>query len=87
MVAIGFIDDDPNMQRLTVRGLPVVGTFKELPELCEKYAIEEVIITSFKIFPKQRLAIQAVCNQHGIQCREFKLAFSEIGQDTEAVEE
>lgn len=41
---VGFVDDDPNKQKKSIRGIPVLGTRKDIPRLVEKYGVEEVII-------------------------------------------
>jgi len=41
---VGFVDDDPNKQSLKLLGLPVLGNRNHIPNLVEKYQIEELII-------------------------------------------
>ena len=41
---IGFVDDDPHKQSLTVRGLPIFGGREAIPELVENMGVDEVII-------------------------------------------
>lgn len=41
---IGFIDDDPLKRGINIHGIPVLGKVDELPEVCQKYNIEEVAI-------------------------------------------
>ena len=41
---VGFVDDDPHKQSLTVRGLPIFGGREAIPELVASRDIDEVII-------------------------------------------
>jgi len=41
---IGFVDDDPRKRNLRVLGLPVFGGREQIPELVEKYGVQEIMI-------------------------------------------
>jgi FlaA1/EpsC-like NDP-sugar epimerase len=41
---IGFVDDDPDKQRMLLNGVPVVGRIERLKSIVRKYNIEEVIL-------------------------------------------
>jgi FlaA1/EpsC-like NDP-sugar epimerase len=41
---IGFVDDDPAKQGLTLHGVRVLGTREEIPELVRRYRVEELLI-------------------------------------------
>ncbi|GGI65667.1 polysaccharide biosynthesis protein [Enterococcus alcedinis] len=41
---VGFVDDDPNKQRIYLSGVRVLGTTNDLLELIEKYEIEMVTV-------------------------------------------
>lgn len=41
---VGFIDDSENKISLNVQGFPVLGSRKDIPEVVEKYGVEEIII-------------------------------------------
>lgn len=41
---IGFIDDNPHKQHMQILGLEVLGTQSQIPELVEKYKVNEIII-------------------------------------------
>ncbi|MDD5676414.1 MAG: nucleoside-diphosphate sugar epimerase/dehydratase [Kiritimatiellae bacterium] len=41
---VGFVDDDPNKQKKSIHGLPVLGTRADIPRLVEQYEVEEVVI-------------------------------------------
>lgn len=41
---VGFVDDDPNKQRLSVNGVPVLGDRNAIPELVKRHKIDQIII-------------------------------------------
>ena len=41
---VGFVDDNPYKQGVAIHGVPVLGHLANIPELVEKYQIQEVII-------------------------------------------
>lgn len=41
---IGFIDDDPAKQWMTVHGIPVLGKLSDVRHLVERYSIDEVLL-------------------------------------------
>jgi len=60
---IAFVDDDQSKQKLRVHGLPVVGEIKNLPEVVEKYEIDEVVIAFSKTSGKQMREILSLCRE------------------------
>lgn len=41
---VGFIDDDPQKQGLTIHGVPILGQCSMLPEIITKYKPDEILI-------------------------------------------
>jgi FlaA1/EpsC-like NDP-sugar epimerase len=79
LAPVGFIDDDPAKRRLRLEGVPVLGTFEEMPSILAKYSIAEVLI-SIKGFDRQRLAeVAALCRERGVTIRSMRFALEEIG--------
>ena len=81
LVPVGFIDDDPLKQGLSAQGLSVVGSFADLPELCRRYRVEEVLITAFRITEARRMEIGAACEEAGIECGVFSCSFTPFSAD------
>ncbi len=44
MIEVGFVDDDNAKQRTRIDGLPVMGGHSDIPKLCDKHGIDEIII-------------------------------------------
>ena len=65
--AIGFIDDDRRKQKTRFRGLPVLGTCKEIPAVCRKKQIEEVIIAIPSATGKQIRTIVDYCQKANVR--------------------
>ena len=43
MTAVALIDDDPAKVGIHVQGLPVVGQIDDLPQVIERYHIQQII--------------------------------------------
>ncbi len=41
---VGFIDDDPSKQGISIHGISVLGTLEKLPQICEDYKVDEIAI-------------------------------------------
>jgi FlaA1/EpsC-like NDP-sugar epimerase len=44
MTEVGFVDDDNAKRHTRIGGLPVLGRHSDIPKLCEKYGIDEIVI-------------------------------------------
>ena len=76
---VGFIDDDVAKRRLRLEGVPVLGTFEDLPALIAKHAIAEVLVST-KALDRTRLAETAsLCRERGVAIRAMRFSLEEIG--------
>jgi UDP-GlcNAc:undecaprenyl-phosphate/decaprenyl-phosphate GlcNAc-1-phosphate transferase len=76
---VGFIDDDPSKRRLRLEGVPVVGTFGDLPRLFETLGVAQLIVST-RALDRHRLADAAgICRDRGIAIRSLRFALDEIG--------
>ncbi|AQQ69979.1 UDP-N-acetyl-alpha-D-glucosamine C6 dehydratase [Limihaloglobus sulfuriphilus] len=41
---IGLIDDDPAKRKVSIHGIPVIGTIDDLDLICEEYDVEEIAV-------------------------------------------
>ncbi|MCQ6560438.1 polysaccharide biosynthesis protein [Paenibacillus mendelii] len=60
-IPVGFIDDDPYKQRLTIYGLPVYGTRNDIARITEEEKIDEIIIAMPSVSKSQISAIINIC--------------------------
>ena len=44
MTPVAFVDDDPDKQNMKIRGISVVGTLADIPEIIEEYSVEKVVL-------------------------------------------
>lgn len=56
-VVVGMLDDAPANQRLRLQGVPVLGTIDQLPLVCRRARVAEILIT---ISTKQRRDMQRI---------------------------
>lgn len=66
---IGFIDDDPLKQGISIHGTGVLGTVEQLPKICKQRDIEEIAIAMPSASPKQLRRVIQVCDGTKIRFR------------------
>ncbi len=60
---VGFIDDDPGKQGLTIHGIRVLGTVECLPEIINRESIQQIFIAVPSASGEQIRRIVEVCQQ------------------------
>ncbi|MFW6015656.1 MAG: nucleoside-diphosphate sugar epimerase/dehydratase, partial [bacterium] len=60
---IGLIDDNPHKHNLEIHGVKVMGTRKNIPEIVESYAVDEIIIAIPSAHGKDIKQIYEYCNE------------------------
>ncbi|MCE5184898.1 MAG: polysaccharide biosynthesis protein [Planctomycetaceae bacterium] len=58
---VGFIDDDPAKQQMSIHGITVLGMVDQLPDLCQKHSIDEIAIAIPSATRKQLRRVVQVC--------------------------
>lgn len=66
---VGIVDDDPNKQNMYFYGKQVLGYTKDIPAICRKYAIDEIIIAIPSAPGKQVREWMELCAQANCRCR------------------
>jgi FlaA1/EpsC-like NDP-sugar epimerase len=66
---IGFVDDDPQKQDLTVRGIPIFGGRKDIAGLVERTGIDEVLIAMPSVSGETVREIVEICEDAGVKAR------------------
>lgn len=68
---VGFVDDDPGKQRVTINGIKVLGTSSHLLDLIERHKVDEVIIA---LAGNQDICreVARICQVQGLDCREVR---------------
>lgn len=60
-----IIDDDANKHGCIIRTVPVVGGRSKIPEMAEKYGVEEIVLAVPSASAAQRREIITICQQTG----------------------
>ncbi|MHC4425084.1 MAG: polysaccharide biosynthesis protein [Planctomycetota bacterium] len=66
---VGFIDDDPAKQGISIHGIGVLGTVEQLPDVCEERNIEEIAIATPSASHQQLRHVIQVCEGTKIRFR------------------
>lgn len=69
MTAIGFVDDDARKLREKFHGLSVLGLCDDIPKLCRRKRIDEVIIAMPSATGSKIKEITALCHQAEVACK------------------
>lgn len=64
---MGFVDDDPNKQKLRIHNVPVLGTVEEIPVLTKRYGVEQVLIAAPSASGQQIRRIIDMSKKAGVQ--------------------
>jgi FlaA1/EpsC-like NDP-sugar epimerase len=66
---VGFIDDDPAKQRVSIHSVAVLGDRKDLLSVIQQLAVEELLITISELPTIDLREIAAVCRSQGVAVR------------------
>ncbi len=58
---VGFVDDDPAKQGMSIHGVTVLGRVDDLPRLCEKHSIDEIAIAMPSASRKRLRQVVQIC--------------------------
>lgn len=67
MTVVGFVDDDPDKQGLTIQGAPVLGTRDDIPELARRCHVDHAIIAMPTAPGKAIRAVRSICEAAGLR--------------------
>jgi FlaA1/EpsC-like NDP-sugar epimerase len=66
---VGFVDDNPQLRRRRLRGVPVLGGSHEIERILDR-AEPDVVLVTIPDASRDRLEqIVAACDERGIACR------------------
>jgi FlaA1/EpsC-like NDP-sugar epimerase len=69
LIAVGFVDDDARKQHEKLHGLPVLGTCDDIPKLCRRKRIDEVIIAMPSAVGSKVKEITTLCKKAAVPCK------------------
>lgn len=65
---VGILDNDEKKKGQKLGGIPVLGSYDNLPELAKRHQIERVIVAIPSLDPSEYERILQMCNKLGIKC-------------------
>ncbi len=66
---VGFLDDNRRLKGSKVRGLPVLGSINDLPDLCQSLSVDIIIIAMPSATNAQMQRVVGFCEQVGLPFR------------------
>jgi UDP-GlcNAc:undecaprenyl-phosphate GlcNAc-1-phosphate transferase len=79
---IGFIDDDPQKQRMRLEGIPVLGDRDDLAAIVERHDIAEIVISIRNLEPSRLTDLLQECQRLGITLRRMRFSIDEVRPPT-----
>jgi len=67
MAVVGFMDDNPRIQKRKIRGYPVLGGMEELGKVLSTYDIEEIIISFRENSSSKKRELRELCDKIGAE--------------------
>ena len=69
MSVAGLIDSDPERQKMSFQGVPVLGTPRDLPRILAREGIDQVIIAQTAVGSRTLQKIVETCRRAGVQSK------------------
>ena len=69
LTPVGFVDDNLYKKGFTIQGLPVLGTCRDIPDIANEFAIDQVLVCMPSAPWKALHAIHDICRSAGIKVR------------------
>ena len=76
-----IIDDDPNKIGTYLQGIPIVGGKEEIPEMAQRYHIEEIIIAIPTLEDKERRKLLDICQQTACKIKMLPGIYQMVNQE------
>lgn len=76
---VAFVDDDPLKKGQILRGVPVAGGRREIPELVERFDVEEIVVAMPAASFQEKKAILDICSKTRCRLRTLPGFFELIG--------
>jgi FlaA1/EpsC-like NDP-sugar epimerase len=78
LTVVGFMDDNPRIQRRKIRGYPVLGGLKDLERIIASHNIQQIIISFKGNSSEKRRDIKCLCEEMGLEVdlKEMRLTIS-----------
>jgi UDP-GlcNAc:undecaprenyl-phosphate GlcNAc-1-phosphate transferase len=78
---VGFLDDDSSKNGKVIHGLKVFGGNGDLPEICRRHAVDEVLISSLKMSAERVAEVLTVCRENQIVLRRMRITIEDLTKE------
>jgi UDP-GlcNAc:undecaprenyl-phosphate GlcNAc-1-phosphate transferase len=78
---VGLIDDDEDMQSLSVQGVSVLGTLDDLGSVCSEHDVDELIVPTETVPKAHQSSILTACRQCDVRCLRFASLLQPISDE------
>lgn len=78
-IPVAFVDDDESKKGKYIKGLPIVGGRKDLEDIVEEMAIDEILIAIPSADKEERAEIIRLCSQTGCKLKTLPGIYELIG--------
>lgn len=78
IIPVGFIDDNPNKQRKTMRGYPVLGASEQLREIIGEENVDMIIIGTDHVPTEVLARMKAASSQSGVRIHRLRTQLIEV---------
>jgi UDP-GlcNAc:undecaprenyl-phosphate GlcNAc-1-phosphate transferase len=75
---VGFLDDDPAKSGKVIHGLKVLSVNGDLPTVCKRYGVSELLISSSKMSEERVQEILLCCNEEEITVRRMRITIEQL---------
>jgi len=82
---IGFIDDDPQLAKRTMGGLPILGTGHDLPSILDNHLVTSILISSKSIKESRMSDVVQACKQRGVNVFLTTMELHPVSQNVESL--
>ena len=82
---IGFIDEDPTQKGRRVRGLPVLGTPRDLDKLVPQHGVKAVLLTMPHIEDARLAETAGACERLGIQLMRLRVLLDQLVDESRPI--
>jgi UDP-GlcNAc:undecaprenyl-phosphate GlcNAc-1-phosphate transferase len=80
LLPVGFLDDDPRKNGVTIQGLPVYSAHEPLEPLLRQLRVQRVIIGTRQLGLPQLQRVRVACHALGVQLGELRVELVEVGR-------
>jgi UDP-GlcNAc:undecaprenyl-phosphate GlcNAc-1-phosphate transferase len=74
MVAVAFVDDDPQKTGRMIHGVPVVGSGQDVGRILPGLRVEEILFSTSKVEAERWELVARTCSEQGLACRKLRIA-------------